>query len=88
MEFKVLTEVTVRIKPTLFAPDPTFDPLNASDPGWKAIMPMGGGFVHIPNWQGKMLPEPIHTHGQDLYNIAVFHQLVGVFPEDPVTRKR
>ena len=29
----------------------------------------------IQDWHGKALPEPIHTHGKDLYNVAVFHQL-------------
>ena len=29
----------------------------------------------IKDWQGQTLPEPIHTHGKDLYNVAVFHQM-------------
>ncbi|RFU72107.1 hypothetical protein TARUN_10150 [Trichoderma arundinaceum] len=59
----------------LFEPDPTFNPLNASDQGWESVMPMGGGFVTIQDWQGKDLPKPIHSRGKDLYSISVFHQL-------------
>ncbi|KAH7321829.1 hypothetical protein BKA65DRAFT_482265 [Rhexocercosporidium sp. MPI-PUGE-AT-0058] len=65
----------VQAEPKLFAPDFSFDPLNMSDPGWEQVMPIGGGFVSIPDWQSKILPDPIRIRGKDLYNVAVFHQL-------------
>ncbi|KAI1820015.1 hypothetical protein F4861DRAFT_95142 [Xylaria intraflava] len=65
----------VEIKPQRFMPNPEFDPLNATDPEWLSVMPLGGGFVAIDNWQNKRLPPPIQSQGKDLYNVAVFHQL-------------
>ncbi|KAI1323996.1 hypothetical protein F5Y16DRAFT_402844 [Xylariaceae sp. FL0255] len=66
---------SVRTEVRRFEPDPAFDPLNVSDPGWLRVMPLGGGFVSVDNWQGKSLPHPIPSRGKDLYNVAVFHQL-------------
>ena len=31
--------IAVGTEPRIFAPDPMFDPLNASDPGWDRVMP-------------------------------------------------
>ncbi|KAI0975028.1 hypothetical protein F4678DRAFT_485957 [Xylaria arbuscula] len=66
---------SVRTEVRRFEPDPAFDPLNASDPDWLRVMPLGGGFVSVDNWHGKSLPPPIPSRGKDLYNVAVFHQL-------------
>ncbi|KAI0160424.1 hypothetical protein GGR57DRAFT_499110 [Xylariaceae sp. FL1272] len=66
---------SVRTEVRRFEPDPTFDPLNVSDSGWLRVMPLGGGFVPVDDWQGKSLPYPIPSRGKDLYNVAVFHQL-------------
>ncbi|KAK5996702.1 Oxidase ustYa-like protein [Cladobotryum mycophilum] len=65
----------VGIKPKLFAPDPSFDPFNSTAQGWLDVMPKGGGFVTVEGWEGKAVPKPIHTHGKDMYNVAVFHQI-------------
>lgn len=36
---------------------------------------VGGGFMAVADHKNKMLPAAIHSHGEDVYNIAIFHQI-------------
>ncbi|KAF1349382.1 hypothetical protein EJ07DRAFT_140339 [Lizonia empirigonia] len=56
----------------------TTSSLNETKQHWLALLPKGGGFLHIPTHASHTLPPPIHIPslpGKDVFAIAVFHQM-------------
>ncbi|KAH9866003.1 hypothetical protein J1614_008567 [Plenodomus biglobosus] len=56
----------------------TSESVNTTKQHWLDLMPHGDGFVHVPDHMSYTLPPPMHypeTPGQEVYAIALFHEL-------------
>ncbi|KAF2851591.1 hypothetical protein T440DRAFT_447799 [Plenodomus tracheiphilus IPT5] len=56
----------------------TSQSINATKQHWLDLMPRGDGFIDVPEYKSYTLPPPMHypeTPGQEVYAIALFHQL-------------
>lgn len=68
------------LRPQTFRPDPE-PPTNSTTtpPAWTSSFPLGNGFITTPpnfNPSGSShLPPPMEFHNQQVYSVAVFHQL-------------
>ncbi|VBB79394.1 Putative protein of unknown function [Podospora comata] len=68
------------LRPQTFHPDPEL-PTNSTTPppAWTSSFPLGNGFITTPpnfNPSGNShLPPPMEFHKQQVYSVAVFHQL-------------
>ncbi|USP78105.1 uncharacterized protein yc1106_05379 [Curvularia clavata] len=52
--------------------------INETKREWENLLPLGAGFIDIPDYDSHQLPPPMHfkeAPGKQSYSIAVFHEL-------------